>query len=316
MMQPTITMRHRFTVFAALCALIAPAARAQQAGVGDPVVTPVPGFADFLAVDGDQVWTTNAGRVELWSHHGKIASVALPHPCGAMALTAGALWVADCQTRSLNRIDPAKATLTATIPTGIADPSGELNVVAGAGAVWLASAASGEVSRIDPATNTITAKIAVDPGTSYMAFGFGAVWAVSAKQQSLQRIDPATNTVVLRTALGHNPGFLAAGEGAVFVQEQGDGTLARVDPASGTVSGRVKLGATLKWGDIDTGGGVVWLRTTEDQEFAAINPATLAIIARIGKAVGSGALRYTPAGLWTTAHDQHTLTWWPRSAAR
>ncbi|MFT2536377.1 hypothetical protein ACMWQD_28780, partial [Escherichia coli] len=66
-----------------------------------------------------------------------------------------------------------------------------------------------------------------------------------------------------------------------------------------------------KWGDIDAGGGKVWLRTTDDQVFAVIDPQTLAIRARIGKAAGSGALRYTPAGIWSTAHDEHTLTWWP-----
>ncbi|MCH5375234.1 MAG: YncE family protein, partial [Planctomycetes bacterium] len=31
---------------------------------------------------------------------------------------------------------------------------------------------------------------------------------------------------------------------------------------------------------------------------------------RAGKAVGSGALRYTASGIWTTAHDVHTLSWW------
>ena len=30
-----------------------------------------------------------------------------------------------------------------------------------------------------------------------------------------------------------------------------------------------------------------------------------------GKSVGSGALRYTDAGVWTSAHDHHTLSWWP-----
>jgi hypothetical protein len=64
------------------------------------------------------------------------------------------------------------------------------------------------------------------------------------------------------------------------VQEQGDGTLARIDKDSGAVSGRVKVGDNLKWGDIDTGGGKVWLRTTDDQQFAVIDPVTLAIRAR------------------------------------
>ena len=52
-------------------------------------VLTVPGFADFLAVDGDSVWATNRGRVERWSRQGKLAELAMAHPCGAMAVAAG-----------------------------------------------------------------------------------------------------------------------------------------------------------------------------------------------------------------------------------
>ncbi|CDO35146.1 YncE family protein [Novosphingobium sp. KN65.2] len=276
-------------------------------------VIEVPGFADFLAIDGKSVWATNAGRVERWSRKGKLAEVAMSKPCGAMTIMVGSLWVADCEENALVRIDTRAARKISTISTGIANRDGELNVVAGAGSIWIASDnETGKVSRIDPATNTVVATIPVDPGTWYLAYGHGSVWAVSAKGQSIQRIDPQTNTVVKRTALGKQPGFLAAGAGAVWVQEQGDGTVARIDPITGEVTGRVKVGEVLKWGDIDTGGGKVWLRTTEDQTFAVIDPQSLTVSARIGKAEGSGALRYTRAGLWTSAHDKHTLTWWPK----
>lgn len=291
------------------CASIASAAGAQA----EQVIT-VPGFADFLAVDGDTVWATNHGRVEHWSRQGKLAEVAIAKPCGAMAIFRHALWVADCKNGTIIRIDTRTAQQTATIPTGIANPAGELNVVAGAGSIWVASDEKGVVARIDPVSNRVTASITVDPGTYYLAFGHGSLWAVSSKSQSVQRIDPRTNAVVKRTSLGKEPGFLAAGAGAVWVQEQGDGTVARIDPRSGDVSGRVKVGAVLKYGDIDTGGRMVWLRTTEDQTFAVIDPKTLTVRARIGKPEGSGALRYTRAGLWTSAHDVHTLTWWPEPA--
>jgi streptogramin lyase len=298
-------MRH----FLLAAGLVASAVAAQPA----PQVQHVPDFGDFLVVDGDTVWMTNRGRLEHWGRGGLIAKVAMARPCGAMAMAGGAVWVADCVAGAVHRVDPATATITATVNTGIADKSGELNVVAGAGSVWVASAAAGEVARIDPASATITARIAASPGTSYLAFGHGALWAVSAGTRTLQRIDPATNAVVARVPLGNQPGFLAAGEGAVWVQEQGDGTLARISPATNSVTGRVKVGANLKYGDIDTGGGRVWLRTTDDQEYAVIDAASLAILARVGKPVGSGALRWTPAGVWTSAHDVKTLTWWPAS---
>ena len=86
--------------------------------------------------------------------------------------------------------------------------------------------------------------------------------------------------------------------------------VAKVDPAKLTIAGRTKVGDNLKWGDIDTGGGLVWLRTTDDQTLVVIDPATLAIRARLGEAVGSGALRWSPAGVWTSAHDNQTLSWW------
>lgn len=276
-------------------------------------VIAVPGFADFLAVDGDTVWATNDGRVERWSRDkGKLAEVAIAKPCGAMLIAEGSLWVANCANGTLNRIDLKTAKLVATIPTGIAKlTKSELQLAAGAGSVWVASDAKGEVARVDIATGRVVATVAVDPETSYLTYGFGAIWAVCLPGQTIQRIDPASNSVTKRTALGKAPGFLVAGEGAVWAQEQGDGTVVRIDPASGEVAGRVKIGPVLKWGDIDTGGGKVWLRTTEDQTFVVIDPATMTVTARVGKADGSGALRYTDKGLWTSAHDVHTLTWWP-----
>ena len=301
-------MRARFWVLALALGWSVPAMAQQEQ------VIAVPGFADFLVVDGDAVWATNKGRVERWARDGLKATVPMAHPCGAMAFTRDTLWVADCDTRTLNRIEARTGKVVAEIATGVANPAGELNVVTGAGSVWIASDAKGAVSRVDPATDGVIATIAVTPGTSYLAFGFDAVWAVSLEARTVQRIDPATNAVVATIPLGTDPGFLAAGEGAVWVQEQGDGTVARVDPATNAVTGRVKVGAKLAYGDIDTGGGKVWLRTTEEQTFAVIDPQTLTVTARVGKAVGSGALRYTPEGIWTSAHDHHTLSWWPNPA--
>ncbi len=291
---------------------------------GEPAMAPaaplvekelaVPGFADFLAIDGDTVWTTNDGRVEQWGVDGKLASTAMPRPCGTMAVASGSLWVANCPDANLYRIDLHTAEVQTMIATGIANPKGETNVVSGDGSIWVPSNAEGAIARIDPATNQVIATIEVDPGTFYLAYGLGALWAVSSDAQSLQKIDPATNAVTGKVALGKQPGFLAAGEGGVWVQEQGDGTVARVDPATLAVTGRVPVGETLIYGDIDVGGGSVWLRTTEDQVFAVIDPATMEVTARLGDPAGSGAIRYTPDGIWTSAHDNQTLSWWSKPA--
>ncbi|OYU35393.1 YncE family protein [Novosphingobium sp. PASSN1] len=294
-----------------LAAILLPVAAHAEAQP-KPHVQVVPGFADFLAIDGETVWATNKGRVEQWSVKGKQAEAPMGRPCGGMSIDFGALWVADCPENAVKRIDIKTGKLLAVISSGIANQmEGELNTVTGAGSVWIGSDASGKVARIDPGTNKVAATIAVAPGTWYLSYGLGALWAVSAKEQLLQRIDPATNSVTGTAPLGKLPGFLVAGEGAVWVQEQGDGTVARIDPATMAVTARIKVGDNLKWGDIDTGTGKVWLRTTDDQEYVMIDAQTNAILSRIGKPVGSGALRWTPKGVWTSAHDVHTLTWWP-----
>jgi virginiamycin B lyase len=276
----------------------------------EPLVLNAPGHLDFLAVDGATVWATNESRLERWSTKGRLASVQLREPCGAMAVHSRFVWVADCKEKAVYKIDRRTAQILAVVRTGLASPDGETNVVAGGGSIWVPSDTSGRIVRIDPLSHQVIASVSVDPGTHYLAFGMASLWAVSSSQQSLQQIDPRTNTVVRRIALGRGPGFLAAGEGAVWVQEQTDGTVARVDPTTGNVTGRVKVGKTLKWGDIDTGGGQVWLRTTDDQTYATIDPHTLAITARVGKASGSGAIRYAGNGVWTSEHDVHTLSWW------
>ncbi len=284
-------------------------------------IVEVPGFVDFLTIDEDTVWATNRGQVEQWSTKGLVAKVELPRPCGTMASLAGSLWVANCTGANLYRIDMATAKVEAILETGIAEPRGETNIVAGAGSVWVPSDAAGKISRIDPATNAVIATVEVVEGTFFLAFGMDALWAVSSGKKLLQKIDPATNTVVGSVELGDQPGFLAAGEGAVWVQEQGAGTVAKVDPDSVEVLGRTKVGDSLLYGDIDTGDGKVWLRTTEDQTFVVIDAASGDILARVGRAEGSGAIRYTPQGIWTSAHDVLSINWWtlatePVAAAR
>lgn len=138
----------------------------------------IQGFADFLVADGKAVWTTNLGRVEKLQHDQPqpVAVVSVPKPCGAMALDFDAVWVANCGEGSIYRIDRQSASVAAVIPTGLADPTGELSVAAGAGSVWVLTDSKGVLSRIDPETNKVIAQIAVAPYSYAAVFGFDAVW--------------------------------------------------------------------------------------------------------------------------------------------
>ncbi|MEM6856556.1 MAG: YncE family protein [Pseudomonadota bacterium] len=281
----------------------------------DEKIIEVPGFVDFLVIDGDTVWATNAtsreeGMVEQWSTDGLVASVRMPRPCGTMALTEGFIWQASCPELKVYKINAKTAEIDAILDTGLAEPRGETNVVAGAGSVWVPADAEGKISRIDPQTNEVIAQIDVVAGTFFLAFGEGALWAVASGENLMQRIDPETNEVTGTVKLGERPGFLTAGEGAVWIQEQGDGTVAKVDPESLEILARTKVGDSLLYGDIDAADGKVWLRTTDDQTFVVIDAETTEILARIGRPEGSGAIRYSPKGIWTSAHDVESINWW------
>jgi DNA-binding beta-propeller fold protein YncE len=274
----------------------------------------VKGFADFLVLDGDHAWVTNEGRVERLAPNDStpVATVPMAAPCGAMAVDFGALWVVNCSTKTLVRVDLATAKVVAEIPTGVADASGELSVATGAGSVWVLTDSAGVLSRIDPASNRVTARIRVQPHSFAAVFGFGAVWITTTGPRgatgpgSVQRIDPVTNTVVATIVVGPAPRFLAAGEGGVWTLNQGDGTVSRIDPSSNRLVATISTAVPGGGGDIAAGAGRVWVRASKTL-LQAIDPRTNAVVERYGPPAGSGAVRANARHVWVTAHDIHTV---------
>lgn len=280
----------------------------------------VPGSADFLALDGDDAWVTNEGRVEKLraGEPAPVATVAVDQPGGALAVAFGSLWVADCRHGALVRIDLETERVVARIPTGLADPTGELSVAAGAGSVWLLTDAAGVLSRVDPATNRVSARVAVRPHSYCAAFGFGSVWTASAEGGTpegagrVERVDPRTNAVVASVPVGRGPRFLAAGEGGVFTLDQGDGTVSRVDPAANALAATIATDVPGTGGDIAVGAGRVWVRATRTA-LSVVDPATNRVTARYGPPCGSGAVRANDRVVWVTAHDTRAV--WVLSSA-
>jgi streptogramin lyase len=273
----------------------------------------VPGYADFLVLEGDDAWVTNEGRVEKLtaSSAAPVVSVAIAEPCGAMAVDFGALWVADCRNRTLVRVDLATHRVAATIPTGLAEPEGELSVATGAGSVWLLTDAAGVLSRIDPATNEVVARITVPPRSYAAVFGFGSVWiSTSAASErdagsgSVERVDPASNRVVATIPVGPNPRFLAAGAGGVWTLNQGDGTVSRVSPETNALVATIAAGVPGTGGDIAVAASRVWVRA-KTTALSVIDPASNGVVARYGPPNGSGAVRGNDRVVWVTAHDVH-----------
>jgi virginiamycin B lyase len=274
----------------------------------------VSGFADFLVLDGDHAWVTNEGRVERLAPDDSIpiATILIAEPCGAMAIDFGALWVVNCRAKTLVRAALSTARVVAEIPTGVADPTGELSVATGAGSVWLLTDSSGVLSRIDPATNRISARISVQPHSYAAVFGYGSVWSSTTGRSGaddegwVQRIDPTTNRVTATIRVGPTPRFLAAGEGGVWTLNQGDGTVSRIDPATNTLVATIPTAVPGSGGDIATGAGRVWVRASRIL-LQVVDPRQNAVVEQYGPPAGSGAVRANGHHVWVTAHDIHTV---------
>jgi YVTN family beta-propeller protein len=272
----------------------------------------LPGSADFLATEGDDVWITNRGRMEKLAREQStpVATVAVPRPCGVPVVAFDSVWVANCSDQSLYRIDCRTNTVVATIPTGLADRSGELSVAAGGGAIWLLTDAAGVLSRIDPRTNTVVTKIDVAPNSYAAAFDMNtnSVWVTNTGARgatgpgAIQRIDPATNKVTATIPVGPRPRFLTAGEFGIWTLNQGDGTVSRIDPKTNQVVATIDAGVPGGGGDIHAGGGRVWVRATRTL-LQSIDPATNRIVDVFGPPAGSGAVTVAGDYVWVSAHD-------------
>jgi len=111
----------------------------------------------------------------------------------AVALGAGALWVADELEGTVTRIDPLRGRVVARIRVGHMPTA----VAAGQRSVWVANAGDGTVVRIDPRTNQVVATLQIGTAPRALAIGAGAVWVATTGDGSVRRIDPETERVRL-----------------------------------------------------------------------------------------------------------------------
>ena len=146
---------------------------------------------DIAAGEGE-VWVVNdQGEVVEIDPRTNAASKPIPVAADsltALAVGAGAVWVADPFGGSVWRIDPDPEPILRTIPLGV----GVDGVAFGEGAVWATNEIADEVYRIDPDTNEarVVSRIAAPRG---VAVGEGGVWVTSAGPPSAEEALPASS---------------------------------------------------------------------------------------------------------------------------
>lgn len=209
----------------------------------------------------DAMWILNRTTAELLKVDAKTNAIASTMklestPCASALIAFGSLWIGDCKTPAIVRIDPAASKVAAKIAV---PASGAVGAFATAvGSVWTIIDRRGTLVRIDPDTNQIVAEVYLSAGSSAMAFGEGALWIADSKANTVTRVNPFTNVIGESVAVGKGPIAIAVGGGAVWSLNGADGTISRIDPKTNKVAATIKAGTTGASGAIVVGEGTVW----------------------------------------------------------
>jgi streptogramin lyase len=177
-------------------------------------------------------------------------------PCGGAISAFGSIWTGACGAKSLVRIDPKTAKVTATLPVGVGPA--RVEIAATADSVWAITDAHGTLSRIDPQENSVVAEFRVPADCNSLTFGESALWLACPAENRILRIDPQTNVVDKTIEVAARPETLAIGEGSVWALCAKDGRIDRIDPKTNKVTKTIELGAPAAGGSIAFGEGSLW----------------------------------------------------------
>ena len=303
------------------------AATGTTAGQRSPVLAAVdvgPGPPGRLAFGAGAVWAVgDAGtlaRVDPASDQvtARIRVASRTAGARAVAVGAGAVWVAVSSPGVLVRVDPASNRATATVPLGRAlrDPVG---VVVAGGAVWVTCCGreatgrrGGKLLRVDPGTLQVT-PISLPREPLGIAADNRQVW-VSTTDGSAVLVDPATGRVVRVDEDPRQGGAaqdVAVGADAVWLAYPGGGLVARLDPQDPAGNEAVLVDAPTI---VTVGGGMVWVVAGNDQGVVAIDPGTKAEVRGFPVAFlrDVRSLVYGSGALWAAQGSSRLLRVDPR----
>ncbi|HKD09790.1 MAG TPA: hypothetical protein VKB79_28045 [Bryobacteraceae bacterium] len=227
----------------------------------------------------------------------------LKHPCGGMVSAFGSLWVPDCGSQSLLRIDPKTYKVTATIGSGAADVAGA--IASSPDSVWLLSDRKATLSRIDPDQNAVVGEFRLPADCHSLAFGETSLWVACRSEGKILRINPATNLVDKTIDVSAAPESVALGENSVWVLCLKDGKIDRIDPKTNKVTKTIDLNISGAEGSLAFGEGALWVTMT-GFPLTRIDPQS-ETVAQQFYGEGGGAIQTSAGAIWLSNRAEGKL---------
>jgi len=269
-------------------------------------------FADWVTIAGDSAWVANVedgvARYDLATGELLGSAPTGTDVCLAMDQGFDSLWVGDCATNTVVRVDVATGEVRARIPLDGAQLPSESSIAVDDTGVWVLTVGTEpDLLRIDPATNAVVDTIPAPAEAAAVRAGEGSLWVTRPRTGQLIRVDPATGEEQAEIDVAAYSIFLAVGEGGVWTLGADTAEVSHVDPATDQVVATILVGeGSVSGGDIAVGGGYVWARVS-DSLVAQIDPATDEVVARFGPPAGSGSVAAAEDAVWISAHDVDTV---------
>lgn len=238
----------------------------------DPVPLPAPrsvaaGFGSIWAVNGEALYRLDPG--EGWE------PLMIPVTGGPddVAVDDRYVWVSDEDDDSVSRIDPGSNRLSGTVGVGTEPRS----IATGGGAVWVVSSGDASLAKIDPSTVAIEGSpVAAGIRPTSVAFGSGRAWVADNAGSKLVGFDPGRDgegpgEVEVRARTSASPRGLAVGLGAVWVASGAQDRVDRFDPGTGERIGRpIEVGGNPA--DIAIGSDAAYAANFDDATVSRIEP--------------------------------------------
>lgn len=178
-------------------------------------------------------------------------------PCAGAATGFGSLWVPDCASQSLHRVDLKTGKTTAKIAVG---NGGALPAIAASmDSIWVLSDARGTLSRIDPDTNAVVSEIRLETGCASLSFEQNALWIPCAESNRVLKVNPRTSLVEKRIAVADKPVAMAYGENHLWVLGAKEGKISKLDPKTDKVVATIETAVPEAGGMLSFGEGFLWV---------------------------------------------------------
>jgi DNA-binding beta-propeller fold protein YncE len=269
------------------------------------------GGGRWMAFGFDSLWTLNATNlIRVDAATNNTTKIELPGFIGdhtrQLDVGEGAVWAASVGSGTIYKIDPATNTVALTFSSPMLTPVGRL--AAGEGSLWLMTSAKGKeqnLRRYDLETGEEVAKILMPGISAPVVVAEGSVWVGGIGNNEVYRVDPASNAVTQTIPVAGIPRYMAVGEGRVWVINADTGSVQGIDAKTGEAGPPIETGLVIDadyhslgvQGDIDVGGGFVWLNS--GSSVAKVDPAGNALVERYATVTGMrGTIRYGAGSLW------------------